>query len=67
MEHKITYSMPNIASVEAAQYLKIPYNTFIAYVDAGQICYQLKGIERFYSRKELNRFNNEILLQQVRT
>lgn len=61
--NKITYDTPNIASVEAAQYLNIPYDTFMNYVTTGLICYQLKGIERFYSRKELNRFRDEVLLQ----
>jgi len=57
----MSYNIQNIASIEAAEYLNISLTEFINYTNRGLICYKLRGLERFYSRKELDRFKKEIL------
>ena len=53
--------MHNISMVEAAKYTGLDYSAFLAYTLAGRVCYKLIGVERFFSRKELIRFNEEVL------
>ena len=54
----------SIASLEAAQYLKLPMIDFVNYVNQGLICYQLLGKDKVFTRNELRRFNNEVLEQR---
>ena len=60
----MSYNIQNIASIEAAEYLNISLTEFINYTNRGLICYKLiekRGLERFYSRKDLDSFKKEVL------
>ena len=54
-------NIANIASVEAARYLGLEYTMFMNYVTTGKIVYTLKQWDKYYSKKELDRFKNEVL------
>ena len=46
----------SIASVEDAQYLKLPMSTFVDYIRRGLIAYNVSGRDRLFTKNELKRF-----------
>jgi len=48
-------------SIDAAEYLGIPYDVFETFVCNGYICYLMRNLTLVFKESDLNRFKTEFL------